>query len=46
MVPPKKKIGVVMFASSENRLAIAKPIIEDAMETDALPFKWLKYGSK
>ncbi len=46
MADPKTKAGVVMFANSENGLAIAKPIITDAMGAEPLPFAWLKYESK
>jgi CubicO group peptidase (beta-lactamase class C family) len=46
MASPKTKAGVVMFTNSENGLAIAKPIIADAMEFEPLPFTWLKYGKK
>jgi CubicO group peptidase (beta-lactamase class C family) len=42
MAAPKTKAGVVMFANSENGLAIAKPVIGDAMETEPLAFAWLK----
>jgi CubicO group peptidase (beta-lactamase class C family) len=45
MAAPKTKAGVVMFANSENGLAIAKPVIGDAMETEPLAFAWLKYDS-
>jgi CubicO group peptidase (beta-lactamase class C family) len=46
MADPKTKTGVVMFANSENGLAIAKPIIAEAMGTEPLPFTWLKYERK
>jgi CubicO group peptidase (beta-lactamase class C family) len=46
MADPKNKAGVVMFANSENGLAIAKPIITDALGAEPLPFAWLKYESK
>jgi CubicO group peptidase (beta-lactamase class C family) len=46
MADPETKTGVVMFANSENGLAIAKPIIAEAMGAEPLPFAWLKYESK
>jgi CubicO group peptidase (beta-lactamase class C family) len=46
MADPKTKAGVVMFANSQNGLAIAKPIVAEAMDLDPLPFAWLKYESK
>jgi CubicO group peptidase (beta-lactamase class C family) len=46
MADLKTKAGVVMFANGENGLAIAQPIIAEAMEADPLPFAWLKYESK
>jgi CubicO group peptidase (beta-lactamase class C family) len=45
MAEPKSKSGVVMFANSENGLAIAKPVIDEAMGTEALAFAWLKYDT-
>jgi len=42
MAEPKTKSGVVMFANSEKGLAIAKPIIDEAMGTESLAFEWLK----
>jgi len=42
MADPKTKSGVVMFASGQNALDIAKPIIDAAMDTDSLAFAWLK----
>jgi hypothetical protein len=37
---------VVIFSNSENGLAIAKPIVTEAMGAEPLPFAWLKYDSK
>ena len=42
MAEPKTKSGVVMFTNSENGLEIAKPVINEAMGTEALAFEWLK----
>jgi CubicO group peptidase (beta-lactamase class C family) len=42
MADPKTKSGVVMFANSENGLAVAKPLIDEAMGTESLAFEWLK----
>jgi CubicO group peptidase (beta-lactamase class C family) len=46
MADPKTRTGVVMFANGENGLAIAKPIIAEALSAEPLPFTWLKYDSK
>ena len=45
MAEPKSKAGVVMFTNSENGLAIAKPVVEEAMGRESLAFAWLKYDS-
>ena len=42
MVDPARKSGVVLFANGQDALNIAKPIIDTAMNTDALAFAWLK----
>ena len=42
MADPKAKSGVVMFANGINALDVAKPIIDEAMDTDSLAFEWLK----
>jgi CubicO group peptidase (beta-lactamase class C family) len=42
MADPKTKSGVMMFANSINALDVAKPIIDEAMDTDSLAFEWLK----
>jgi CubicO group peptidase (beta-lactamase class C family) len=41
MAEPKTKSGVVMFANSENGLALARPIVDEAMEEKSLAFDWL-----
>ena len=45
MAAPKTKAGVVMFANSENGLAIGKTVIGEAMGIEPLAFAWLKYGN-
>jgi CubicO group peptidase (beta-lactamase class C family) len=45
MAEPKTKSGVIMFTNSENGLAIAKPVIDEAMGAESLMFAWLKYDS-
>ncbi len=42
MADPKTKSGVVMFTNSENGLAIAKPVVGEAMGAEPLAFAWLK----
>jgi CubicO group peptidase (beta-lactamase class C family) len=42
MGEPRTKSAAVMFANSENGLKIAKPLIEQAMGTEALAFAWLE----
>ena len=42
MADPARKSGVVLFANGQDALNIAKPIIDTAMDTDALAFAWLK----
>ena len=42
---PGNKSGVVMFANSENGLAIARTIVADAVGGDQPAFDWLKYDT-
>ena len=42
MADPKTKSGVVMFANSENRLEVAKPLVDETMGRGSLAFEWLK----
>src|SRR5207253_9614729 len=39
----KDKTAIVMFTNSENGLAIAKPIVHDAIGGQQLAFTWIKY---
>ncbi len=41
----KDKTAIVMFTNSENGLAIAKPIVHDAIGGQQLAFTWIKYDS-
>ena len=41
----KNKTAIVMFTNSENGLAIAKPIVHDAIGGQQLAFTWIKYDS-
>jgi CubicO group peptidase (beta-lactamase class C family) len=41
----KDKTAIVMFTNSENGLAIAKPIVHDAIGGQPLAFTWIKYDS-
>jgi CubicO group peptidase (beta-lactamase class C family) len=42
---PRDKTAIVLFTNSENGLAIAKPIVQDAMGSEQLAFNWIKYDS-
>ena len=41
-VSPRRGIGVVIFANSENGLLLAPPIVADVMGGESLAFAWLK----
>jgi hypothetical protein len=42
MLDPKSKSALVLFANSSNALDLAKPLIDQALHTNAEPFAWLK----
>jgi tetratricopeptide (TPR) repeat protein len=41
----KDKTAIVMFTNGENGLAIAEPIVHDALGSQQLAFTWIKYDS-
>lgn len=45
MVQPAKKSGVVYFANSESGLAVARPILSDALGEGKPILDWLKYDN-
>lgn len=42
MLNPKAKSAIVLFANSSNGLALAEPIVNEAMATNSPAFAWLK----
>ncbi|HEX3117671.1 MAG TPA: hypothetical protein VHP80_01170 [Candidatus Acidoferrum sp.] len=42
MLNPKSKSAIVLFANSPNGIALAEPIVNEAMSTTSPAFPWLK----